>query len=160
MGDQPSTYRDLPVHGRPHARSMPDPTASLFCTVRGRALCVNAVSRMSACLGVSLCVAELRLRAGVYRPVRTRRAAFADGPLMVIMASRVSPRNVETSPMRRGGVTDTQEVRSGLQESAVRLVRETGKPIAQVARELGIHDRTLGSWVNADRGTVSAVMAG
>jgi transposase len=62
--------------------------------------------------------------------------------------------------MRRGGVTDTQEVRSGLQESAVRLVRETGKPIAQVARELGIHDRTLGSWVNADRGTVSAVMAG
>ena len=36
-------------------------------------------------------------------------------------------------------------------EGAVRLVRETGKPIAQVARELGIHDRTLGNWVNADR---------
>jgi transposase len=36
-------------------------------------------------------------------------------------------------------------------EGAVRLVRETGKPIAQVARELGIHDGTLGSWVNADR---------
>jgi transposase len=33
----------------------------------------------------------------------------------------------------------------------VRLVRETGKPIAQVARELGIHDGTLGNWVNADR---------
>jgi transposase len=30
------------------------------------------------------------------------------------------------------------------QEGAVRLVRETGKPIAQVARELGIHD---GLWV-------------
>ena len=36
-------------------------------------------------------------------------------------------------------------------EGAIRLVRETGKPIAQVARELGIHDATLGNWVNADR---------
>jgi transposase len=36
-------------------------------------------------------------------------------------------------------------------EGAVRLVGETGKPIAQVARELGIHDGTLGNWVNADR---------
>jgi len=36
-------------------------------------------------------------------------------------------------------------------EGAVRLVRETGKPIAQVARELGVHDGTLGNWVKADR---------
>jgi transposase len=36
-------------------------------------------------------------------------------------------------------------------EGAVRLVRETGKPIAVVARELGIHDGTLGNWVNLDR---------
>ena len=36
-------------------------------------------------------------------------------------------------------------------EGAVRLVRETGKPIAQVARELGINDGTLGNWVNLDR---------
>ncbi|MQA24953.1 MAG: transposase [Micromonosporaceae bacterium] len=36
-------------------------------------------------------------------------------------------------------------------DGAVRLVRETGKPIAQVARELGIHDGTLGNWVNAER---------
>jgi transposase len=36
-------------------------------------------------------------------------------------------------------------------EGAVRLVRETGKPVAQVARELGIHDGTLGNWVNAER---------
>lgn len=34
-------------------------------------------------------------------------------------------------------------------EGVVRLVRETGKPIAQVAQEL--HDGTLGNWVNADR---------
>jgi transposase len=32
-------------------------------------------------------------------------------------------------------------------EGAVRLVRETGKPIAQVARDEG----TLGNWVNADK---------
>ena len=36
-------------------------------------------------------------------------------------------------------------------EGAVRLVRETGKPIAQVARDLGVNAGTLGSWVNADR---------
>ncbi len=36
-------------------------------------------------------------------------------------------------------------------EGAVRLVRETGKPIAQVARDLGIHEATLGNWVNAER---------
>jgi transposase-like protein len=34
-------------------------------------------------------------------------------------------------------------------EGAVRLVRETGKPIAEVARDLGINAGTLGNWVNA-----------
>jgi transposase len=33
------------------------------------------------------------------------------------------------------------------QAGAVRLVEETGKPIAQVARELGVNDGTLGNWV-------------
>jgi transposase len=28
-------------------------------------------------------------------------------------------------------------------EGAVRIIRETGKPIAQVARDLGIHEGTL-----------------
>ncbi|MCA1693159.1 MAG: transposase [Acidimicrobiales bacterium] len=36
-------------------------------------------------------------------------------------------------------------------EGAVRIVRETGKPIAEVARDLGLHAGTLGSWVNKDR---------
>jgi transposase-like protein len=35
-----------------------------------------------------------------------------------------------------------QEFRDG----AVQLVLETGKPIAQVARELGINEGTLGNW--------------
>ena len=39
-------------------------------------------------------------------------------------------------------------------EGAVRLVRETGKPIAQVARELGIVPGTLENWV--DEGPAAA----
>jgi transposase-like protein len=34
---------------------------------------------------------------------------------------------------------------------AVQMVIETGKPIAEVARDLGIHDGTLGNWVTAWR---------
>ena len=34
---------------------------------------------------------------------------------------------------------------------AVRIVLETNKPIAQVARDLGIHPGTLGNWVAAER---------
>ena len=30
-------------------------------------------------------------------------------------------------------------------------VRTTGRPIAQIARELGIYDSTLGNWVRQDR---------
>ncbi len=40
---------------------------------------------------------------------------------------------------------------SEFREGAVRIVRETGKPVAQVARDLGIHEGTLGNWVNKDR---------
>ncbi len=35
---------------------------------------------------------------------------------------------------------------------AVRIVTETGKPIAVVARDLGIHAGTLGNWAKAERG--------
>ena len=34
---------------------------------------------------------------------------------------------------------------------AVRIVVETGKPIAQVARDLGINEGTLGNWINQAR---------
>jgi transposase-like protein len=36
-------------------------------------------------------------------------------------------------------------------EGAVRIVQETGEPIAQAARDLRIHDGTLGNWVAKDR---------
>jgi transposase len=34
---------------------------------------------------------------------------------------------------------------------AVRIVLETRKPIAQVARDLGVNEGTLGNWVNQAR---------
>ena len=34
---------------------------------------------------------------------------------------------------------------------AVQMVISTGKPIAEIGRDLGIHDGTLGNWVNAWR---------
>ncbi|MEU6702110.1 transposase, partial [Pseudonocardia sp. NPDC046786] len=32
-------------------------------------------------------------------------------------------------------------------DGAVRIVQETGMPIAQVARDLGVNEGTLGNWV-------------
>jgi transposase-like protein len=34
---------------------------------------------------------------------------------------------------------------------AVRLVIETSRPIAEVAREIAVHEGTLGAWVNKYR---------
>jgi len=34
---------------------------------------------------------------------------------------------------------------------AVELVRSSGQPVAQIAKELGIYDSTLGHWVKQDR---------
>ena len=36
-------------------------------------------------------------------------------------------------------------------EGAVRLVHESSKPIAQIARDLGVNEGTLGNWVARDR---------
>jgi len=41
-----------------------------------------------------------------------------------------------------------KEFRAG----AVRIVLETGKPIVQVAHDLGVNEGTLGNWVARDRG--------
>ena len=40
---------------------------------------------------------------------------------------------------------------SEFKSGAVRIVLETGKPIAQVARDLGLHPGTLGNWVKQQR---------
>src|SRR3954471_2668333 len=45
-------------------------------------------------------------------------------------------------------------------EGAVRIVRETGKSIAQVARDLGISDGTLANWVKKDREARGEAAAG
>ncbi|UUZ44980.1 hypothetical protein LP422_00965 [Janibacter limosus] len=48
-------------------------------------------------------------------------------------------------------VREADEVRPGVRD-AVRIVEETGKLIAQVAREMGgLNEGTLGNWVARDR---------
>jgi transposase-like protein len=44
---------------------------------------------------------------------------------------------------------------SEFREGAVRIVRETGKPIAQVARDLGVNEGTLGNWCAQERANAS-----
>ncbi|HET7385090.1 MAG TPA: transposase [Nocardioidaceae bacterium] len=38
-------------------------------------------------------------------------------------------------------------------EGAVRIVEESGKPTAQIARDLGVNEGTLGNWVTRARET-------
>jgi transposase len=42
----------------------------------------------------------------------------------------------------------------------VRIVKESGRPIAQVARELGINEGTLANWVARDREANSPALGG
>lgn len=39
----------------------------------------------------------------------------------------------------------------GFREGAVGIVEETGKPIARIARDLGVNEGILGNWVNRAR---------
>jgi transposase len=43
-----------------------------------------------------------------------------------------------------------RECTKEFKRDAVALVRATGRPIAQIARELGIYDSTLGNWVRQE----------
>ena len=43
-----------------------------------------------------------------------------------------------------------REFTQEFKRDAVAQVRATGRPIAQIARELGIYDSTLGTWVRQD----------
>jgi transposase len=44
----------------------------------------------------------------------------------------------------------------GFREGAVRYVIETGKPIAQCARDLGVNEGTLGNWLAKARASGDA----
>jgi hypothetical protein len=61
---------------------------------------------------------------------------FADSLAGDQTSGWASPRSAETAPQKEG---DDEVPEQG----AVRLVLETGKPIAQVARELGVNDGPL-----------------
>jgi transposase len=58
---------------------------------------------------------------------------------------------VEASSLRRVMPETRRRYNAEFREGAVRIVRETGKPVAQAARDLRIREGTLGNWVNRDR---------
>ena len=53
--------------------------------------------------------------------------------------------------MRKRYVTSTTQVGPEFKAGAVRIVRETRRPIADIARELGIGAGVLGNWVRKDK---------
>ena len=55
------------------------------------------------------------------------------------------------SAMRRALPEKRRKCDREFREGTVRIVRESNKPIAQVARDLGVNEGTLGDWVNVDR---------
>jgi hypothetical protein len=59
---------------------------------------------------------------------------------------------IRSRPERRAvNAGETSEIHPGIQGEAARLVVETSRPIVEVAREIGVHEGTLGSWVNKYR---------
>src|SRR3954451_15579204 len=63
----------------------------------------------------------------------------------------VPPRTGEASTMRIEMPEKRKKYDREFREGAVRIVEETGKPIAQVARDLGVVEGTLGTWVKQAR---------
>lgn len=47
--------------------------------------------------------------------------------------------------------TEPTQAQRRVQRDAVALVDSSGRPIAEIARDLGIYDSTLGAWVKQDR---------
>lgn len=60
-------------------------------------------------------------------------------------------RSVETSPETGATPEPRRKFDQDFKEGAVRLVREIGRPIAQVAKDLEINAGTLANWVALDR---------
>ena len=49
-----------------------------------------------------------------------------------------------------GGKKPRRRFSDEFKRDAVEIVRTSGKPIRQVANELGVYDSTLGNWVRQD----------
>ncbi len=77
-----------------------------------------------------------------------------------IIPLRAIARQPVEIPLDRGGIEKAEmpcqsrrrfDSDFNVKEGAVRIVLDTGRPIAEVARELGVHAGTLGNWVDKRR---------
>ena len=86
------------------------------------------------------------------RPVFCRTVLYlefppvADIPTMSACRLRQWDMRAGKESCREGGDREGSS-RMSSNEDAVEIVRSSGKPIRQVANELGIYDSTLGNWV-------------
>lgn len=85
-------------------------------------------------------------------PLRAHRGTLNWSRLSTYADLWASPRSVETSPYKEAAMVELRrKFDQDFKEGAVRLVRETGRPIAQIAKDLGINAGTLANWVALDR---------
>jgi transposase len=103
---------------------------------------------LQAALGFVEVLQIIHHEAGQTRGTGVRGRRLLDLPLRQdISDERMSSWERSTQPPQRTRRGFTKEFK----RDAVELVRTTGRPIAVVARELGIYDSTLGNWVRQDR---------
>jgi len=86
-------------------------------------------------------------------PPRGENSRLSDPPVRASWRSELGfPSYRGDIALRRLAVVETRrKFDRDFREGAVRIVRETGKPIAQVARDLGINEGTLSNWIARDR---------
>ncbi|MGB4916082.1 MAG: transposase [Propionicimonas sp.] len=89
--------------------------------------------------------------ASICHPTCSTTCAGTSPPTPAASRTPWGPTAPEASTLRIEMPDRRQKYAQEFREGAVQIVEETGKPIAQVAHDLGVNEGTLGNWVNKAR---------